>query len=280
MARTLSTVTLGPLDRAGPEATAASTPATLRRRWSRLSQADRWALALLVTVPVVLNVPPALLGRPVMDGDNLTQNYPLRVLSGELLRHGRLPLWDPYIWSGTPLLAGWNAGAMFPGTWLFAVLPGIAAWTVNLVLASVVCGVGLHLFLRRLGCSPLASFLGAATFTYTGFMTGQANHFGLIAGMSFAPWMLLAIDELGERPGPRAARRWVALLGACGGLVVLAGDPRSVSSVAIAVGIYCLAVCWRQRRRARRWIRPFALAIAASIILAIGLSAVQWLPGL
>ena len=153
MARTLSTANVGRHDHAGLEAPEASGHASFFRGWSLLSRFDRLALVLLVAVPVVIEVPPSLLVRPLLNGDNLTQNYPLRVLSGELLRHGRLPLWDPYIWSGTPLLAGWNAGAVYPGTWLFAVLPGVAAWTIGLVAVSVVCGIGMHVFLRRLGHS-------------------------------------------------------------------------------------------------------------------------------
>jgi len=212
--------------------------------------------------------------------DNLTQNYPLRVLSGELLRHGRLPLWDPYIWSGTPLLAGWNAGALYPGTWLFAVLPAAVAWTLNVISVFVVCGVGMHVFLRRLGCSPLASLLGALTFSFTGYMSGQAVHIGLVAGMSFTPWMLLAVHELGAAPGPVSARRWIALLGGCGGLVVLAGDPRAASNVAIVTVTYFLAVCWRSWRAGRRVNADLVVGVALAALLAVCLSAAQWLPGL
>ena len=211
--------------------------------------------------------------------DNLTQNYPLRVLSGALLRHGGLPLWDPYIWSGTPLLAGWNAGALYPGTWLFAVLPASWAFTVNVASVSIVCAAGMHVFLRRLGCSPLAALLGALTFTYTGFMWGQAVHLGLVIGMSFTPWMLLAVHELGTSPEPREARRWIALLGGCGGLVVLAGDPRAASSIAFIVVTYFIAICWRAWRTGRR-VNVAGAGIVVAAFLAVILSTAQWLPGL
>jgi hypothetical protein len=62
-------------------------------------------------LPVLVYGIPALLGHPVLPGDDLTQNFPLRVLAGQEIRSGQLPLYDPYIWSGAPLLAGWNAGA-------------------------------------------------------------------------------------------------------------------------------------------------------------------------
>lgn len=247
------------------------------RRW--LGRADRASLVLLVALPLLLEGLPALFGHLAVDGDNLHQNYPTRILAGELLRHGRLPLWDPYIWSGTPLLAGWNAGALYPGTWLFAVLPGGAAWTINMVSVSLVCGLGLYAFVRRLGCSPLASLLSSLSFTYAGFMAGQSDHYGLVAGMSFTPWILLAVHELASVSSPRVAMRWIALLGTCSGLVVLAGDPRSVSSAAIAAAIYLVALCWRLVR-ARRRPAGLILSVLAGVVLGVGLSAAQWLPGL
>ena len=58
----------------------------------------------------------AAAGYPLITGDDLTQNYPLEELSGQILRHGHLPLWDAFLWSGTPLLGGTNAHALLPIT--------------------------------------------------------------------------------------------------------------------------------------------------------------------
>jgi len=243
---------------------------------ARLTRADRLALLVLVLVPVIVNVPWALAGHPVLDGDNLTQNYPLRVLVGQLIAHGRLPLWDAGIWSGVPLLAGWNAGAMFPATWLFALVPPVAAYELNVVITGIACGVGFHLFLRRSGCSPLASLLGALTWSDMGFVSGQAVHLGLVEGTALAPWILLAIDGMFRAVKAKAEGwHWVALFGIAGGLVILAGDPRAVSNDAIIAVIYLVARCWRERSswRALR-------SVVAGAALAIAAGSVQWLPGL
>lgn len=242
----------------------------------RLERADRVALAILLGVPVLVATIPALVGRPLLDGDNLTQNYPLRVLAGAFLRHGHLPLWNPFIWSGTPLLAGWNAGALYPGTWLFALLPGPAAWTVNLAAIGVVASFGFYAFLRRNGLSAAASFLGAATFADMGFMVGQSVHIGLVQGTSLLPYLLVAIDGMARRAPGTLAVRYVALAGVAAALVVLAGDPRAISNDAIVAGAYALAWCWRAPRRALGLIALLAVAAA----FGAGLSAIQWYPGL
>ena len=239
---------------------------------------DRVALAVLAAAPILLYVPIWLAGRPIVPGDDLTQNLPLRVLVGEVLRSGHLPGWNPFIWSGTPLLAGWNAGALFPGTWLFVVLPAVAAWTANLVLTGVFAGVGMHALARRLRCGPLASCLAGLAFADTGFMNGQVVHIGLVEGTALTPWMLLAVEVL-ARPDRLTARARVAtagLLAVAGALVVLAGDPRAVTTAVIATGVYSLGWCWRAPRQTRQLLGT----LAAATVLAALLSAVQWLPGL
>jgi hypothetical protein len=177
---------------------------------------DVVAVVVLVTLPAVIFGLPALLGHAVLPGDDLTQNLPLRVLAGRDIRAGHLPLLDPYIWSGAPLLAGWNAAAAYPLTWLFAILPGTAAWTVNMIATWAVAGLGMFCFLRALRLASLASLLGAFSFAFAGGMSAQVTHFGLVAGLSWVPLALLSILRLSQdrpvasRPGrPAGAGREV-----------------------------------------------------------------------
>lgn len=243
----------------------------------RLGKGDRIALGVLLLVPVILYLPFSIVGHPLVPGDDLTQNYPLRVLSGDLLRAGHLPAWDPLIWSGTPLLAGWNAGALYPGTWLFAVLPGVAAWTVNLVAVSVVCGVGVYALLRLLSCQPLGSVLGALSFTYAGFMSGQLVHIGLVQGTGFTAWMLVGIELVVRARSLRRAAGPVLLIAVSSGLCVLAGEPRAISSAVIIAGVYVLGRTFGAPRR--RAVRDLGL-VAVGAVIGTGISAIQWLPGL
>ena len=156
------------------------------------------AVLLLLVLPVLVYGVPALLGHPVLPGDDLTQNFPLRVLAGQEIRSGQLPLYDPYIWSGAPLLAGWNAGAAYPLTLLFAVVPPVAAWTLNMILTWAIAGLGMFAFLRALRLACVPSLLGALSFAFAGAMSAQVAHFGLVAGMSWVPVQLLCVLRLSQ----------------------------------------------------------------------------------
>jgi hypothetical protein len=237
---------------------------------------DIVAAAVLVTLPAVIFGLPALLGHAVLPGDDLTQNLPLRVLAGQEIRAGHLPLFDPYIWSGAPLLAGWNAAAAYPLTWLFAVLPGTAAWTVNMIATWAVAGLGMFCFLRALRLASLASLLGAFTFAWAGGMSAQVTHFGLVAGLSWVPLALLGILRLSQDRPIASRARWTAVLAVAMGLVILAGEPRAIDDACVIVLLYGT---WQVARLGRR-AGPAVVSVSAGLALGLCLGAVQWLPGL
>ena len=85
---------------------------------------------------------------PAIDADNLIQNFPLRVLAGQQIASGHLPLLDPLANAGTPLLGGMNAGALYPLTVIFAFIPAIAAWVFNMIVVYVTAALGVFALLR------------------------------------------------------------------------------------------------------------------------------------
>lgn len=60
-----------------------------------------------------VNGVPAIAHKPVVD-DAFRHLYPLRVIAATIMRHGQLPLWNPYNASGTPLLAIMHPGYLTP----------------------------------------------------------------------------------------------------------------------------------------------------------------------
>ncbi len=259
-----------------PTSSAADTPGLSRAPAPPRRTGDVSAVLVLVALPVLVFGFPALFGHVVVPGDDLTQNYPLRVLAGQQIRAGNLPLFDPDIWSGAPLLADWNAGAAYPLTWLFAILPGVAAWTVNMIATWAVAGVGMFAFLRALRLASLASFLGALSFAFAGAMSAQVGHLGLVAGMSWVPLELLAILRLSQQQSAASRLSWIAILAAAFGLTILAGEPRAVDNAGVVVLLYA---CWRIARLGRRC-APAAASVTAGVILGVCVGAVQLLPGL
>ncbi len=249
-----------------------ATPTTEFRRHSR------GAIGVLAALPVFVFALPALFGHPVVPSDDLTQNYPLRVLVGTQLRNGQLPLFDPYIWSGAPLLGGWNAGAAYPLTWLFAVMSGSAAWTLNLMVTYWVAGLGTFAFLRASRLSTAASFVGGLSFAFAGAMAAQVPHFGFVAGMSWTPVALVALLKLSEHRSRRTGLAWSAVLAGAIAMVILAGEPRAIDDAVVVIGLYALWRTWRLGRGSGLY--GFLGLALAGVTLGVVVGAVQWLPGI
>ncbi|MDA8357494.1 MAG: hypothetical protein M0Z95_14645 [Actinomycetota bacterium] len=247
-------------------------PPTKRRR----------ALHPAVVIPAVFLVLglgmwglPAALGTPILRNSNLIQNFPLRVLVGVDLAHGHLPLWDPYIWVGTTLLAGFNAGAAYPLTWLFAVLPRDLAWVVNQASGQVIGACGILALSRCRGRSWTAGSLAALAYGFGGFVVAQNVHIDLVLAAGWLPWCLVGLERLANRPADRSWLPWVAVLAGAGSLLVLTGSPEPIIDGALVVVAYAVFLWWRTPARRAQLVGTVILAAG---IAALG-SAAQLLPG-
>ncbi len=279
-----------------------------RAPWTTWIRAHPGMVAALVLPLLVFGIP-QLFGMTYLSGDNFIQNFPMRVLVGKDLIHGTLPLWNPYLFSGTPLLGGFNAGAAYPVTWLTAVLPVFTAWTLTLTLTYDVALIGMYLFLRRQGIAASAATFGAVTFTFAGYMTAQVVHIDLVEGAAWLPWILLAVHGLTQRrsepadtadtadaarrrsevDGPaeavtrRHTRVWVLVLTLSLGLTLLAGAAEAIIDSGVLVAMYWL---WRLasqgylHRGSGRAVLSSVGAVVAGLVAGVALGTAQWLPGL
>jgi hypothetical protein len=232
-----------------------------------------WPYAVLIAIPFCAFVLPDLIsGHLIITGDNLQQNYPLHVLVGSMLRHGQLPFWNQYIFSGTPLMADFNAGAFYPLMGLFVILPDRAAWIATEVVLFSAIAIGMYVFLRALKLSTIACLLGAATFSFAGPVLSQVNHVDMTEGFAAVPWMLLAVLHI-VRDG---RWRWSILLGIAYATVILGGAPEAMLDEALLVLAFAVVSAGLNRQS---WGRVLSRC-ATGAALALSLAAIQWLPGL
>lgn len=128
--------------------------------------------------------------------DPVRQQIPWRKIAVDQWKEGKIPLWNPYNFSGFPVLANIQAASLYPLNILFLVFPFIDAWVILIMLQPLMAGLFMYWYLRRsLGLVPVAGLMGAVAWSFSGFNIawltwGTMGHVAL-----WLPLALLAIDK-------------------------------------------------------------------------------------
>ena len=235
------------------------------------SLSRRLTTCVLIVLPF-LYFYPAVTGQALLAPlDGWTQNYPLRVLVGELLTRGELPLWNPFIYAGMPLLATVYPGAAYPPNWLFALLPAGVAMNLVVITTYHLALFGAYRLGRAFGWRRDASLCLAVSFAFSAFMVGHLAQTSRIAAAAWLPWTILVVERLARG----VTRRWVTVGILCTGLQMLAGEPQMWLNTALLATAYTL---WRALQIEAPARRRLLFACAFVWFGGLCLSAVQWLP--
>ena len=151
----------------------------------------------LLLLTVVYFWPQIVQGRVLYWGDIGLYFAPMEGFLRENLRAGRVPLWNPLIYCGTPYAGNPQAWPLYPVT---ALLPFVSAsYFLSLTVALHVwlAGVGTFLFARRaLGIGRAAALLAAITFMFGGQLVSKEQFPNMVQASAWLPWVLWALDGL------------------------------------------------------------------------------------
>ncbi len=168
-------------------------------------------------------------------GDIARFFYPTRVLYANALRTGRLPLWTPELFTGFPLFAEMQTGALYPPHLiLYRLLPIDLAINYDILLHLAWLGVGLYLFARACGISRVGATIAALAFSAGSFGTGRIDHMSVLAVAAWLPWMLLLCEKW--RRSPRLY--YWGLLSIVFALQMLAGHPQFIFLNVLTFAVY------------------------------------------
>jgi len=203
--------------------------------------------------------------------DPVRQQFLWRRLGVSLVKQGELPLWNPYTHAGTPLLANLQSAVFYPLNILFLLLPFNLAWGVLIFLQPLLGGIFLYVYLRHFKLREIACFLGALTFSFSGFFIawlewGTVLHVGL-----WLPLILLSIDKIFQN---KKLTRWSFILVFSLTSSFFAGHLQTSFYLVLFSLIY---LAWRLSQIKNNRLRLLSLfLISYSLFLLI--TAIQWLP--
>ncbi|MCX6793782.1 MAG: hypothetical protein NTY06_01620, partial [Candidatus Gottesmanbacteria bacterium] len=75
--------------------------------------------------------------------DVIRELYPWKTQVISALKQKTFPLWNPYNFSGSPLLANYQSQVFYPLTFLYFLMPQITAWTIMVILQPILGSIFL-----------------------------------------------------------------------------------------------------------------------------------------
>lgn len=122
--------------------------------------------------------------------------YPLRSYAVDSLKKGIIPLWNPYMFTGSPLFADFQVGVFSPTIIFYFFLSKIWAWTAQIVMQPILAATFTYIMLRNFKLGKLESFFGGIFYAFSSFniiwMEWNANT--LVA--AFIPLIIFLIDKM------------------------------------------------------------------------------------
>lgn len=130
--------------------------------------------------------------------DVIRQMYPWKVFAFDLIRHWQMPLWNPYNFSGYPLLANLQSSIFFFGNFFFLLLPPLPSWIILVITTMGVFGLGNFLFFRSLKLSLPACLFGALVSMNISYLVVWQEQLIITQVALFLPFILWAINRYAD----------------------------------------------------------------------------------
>ena len=224
-------------------------------------------------------------------GDTYLYFYPYWHAAAEALRAGRIPLWNPDLFMGAPLLANSQVGFFYPLNWpLWLLLRTPYAVSATIVLHVFIASLGMYLLGRRgMDFGRSAAILSALLFGMGGYISAQVEHVNQLQGLAWMPWLMLAVSnwQLATSHWQRALRR-SAMIALFFALQLLAGHTQTTFISGIGIGIWTgVQFLLLPREGDSPWLRRFGAGLAIAlgammvgVVVAVMIAGAQLLPTL
>ena len=219
-------------------------------RWSW--KADGPAVGTLAVLAILLFWQVILGGEfvPRGGGDLVSFIYPRYAFVAQSVRHGVLPLWDPYLYGGQPYLADIQSGLLYPLNLVaFLVFRNFDYRKLELLAIAhyALAGIFAYIFARQLRLGRFGALTAGIVWEASGFLVAHLGHYNLIAVAIWIPLVLALIQSALE--GRSVA--WLAAAAMVLAISTFAGHTQLTLYLGLFITIYVVAYGWAHRT----WLR-------------------------
>jgi hypothetical protein len=196
--------------------------------------------------------------------DVLRQMYPWKEFAFNMIRQGQIPLWNPYNFSGYPLISNLQSSVFFPGNFVFLFLSTLWAWISLVIFLPLLFNIFTYLFLRSLKLSRFASIYGGIVMMNLSHISVWHEQLIITQTVLFIPLVLWLVNKFFET----GKKIYFFLIPLFLGFCILGGHAQTV------IYLYTIALVFMVYRKFSWKQILFCFSIA------IGVAALQLIPTL
>lgn len=202
--------------------------------------------------------------------DVFSQFFLWKYLSIESWKSFQWPLWNPYSFSGTPLLATYHSAVLYPLNFLL-FLPKYFGWGIYILSQTAISLIAMYLLLYYWTKSTLSATFGSVILAFGGLMTtwlelGTAGH-----AMAWLPMTFLAIELYIQK----LKIRYLILLTASLSFLILAGHAQITTFSFVLIFLFSLFRV--DKKNLKSFVISF-IPLLLALIVSILICLVQLLP--
>lgn len=197
--------------------------------------------------------------------DVLRQIYPWKTFAVDSLKNGNFPLWNPYNFSGSPLLANFQSAVFYPLNFMYLIFPQIWAWSSLVMLQPFLALLFTFFYARRIGVSRLGSYFASISFSFSSFMAVWLEYNTIGHVILWFPLILLSLEKLFEK----RTVVWSLIL------VISMISSLFAGHIQIFIYLFIFVLIYSFAR-----IKKMSLFLASLFTLSLGIGAVQLVPGI
>ena len=197
--------------------------------------------------------------------------YPIKFSVAESFKAGHLPLWEPHMATGFPILAEFQSAVFYPPSVIFYLVPFFAAIQFSYVFHYAVAASGSYVLLRSWTQPIYLSVIGSILFSFGGTMVSLTNLLNHFQSAVWLPWLVYCWERAVEN------KRWSTLVvfsmvAVC---QLLAGSPEVF---AFSAALLVLDSVRMYRKGQSGFVSCYVARFSAAGLMIMGIAMVQLLP--
>ncbi len=190
---------------------------------------------------------------------------------------GKIPLWNPYLFGGTPFIASFAFRPFYPVNWIFIFLPFDFAIGYQYVINLTLAGIFFYFLCRCFNLSKSISFISGFLFMFSGHLATliYPGHFNKIGAIAFLP---LAFGSFYKATHTKKIHYFI-LCGFALSMQLLSSHFQIFYYATLLILFYLIYFIF-SKIHYKKYILPSILGFILCLIVAISISGIQLFPAL